>query len=402
MATYLLDQKKLINDNIFLYEQRLNSQYTRFLDKSPLFVKYFSISNLETSADLGFQTVDRILGPSSPIKFKEIKDLPMYGIEQILLDLSAEDQGLDTDYEGEGIMLPNTVKPVPNDFFMINHLDKNYLFMVNKIAYDTIKSNNFYKVTFNVRSLDGQEVLWLNEQVTEKYSCIFTNIGTKDKCLIKDDEIDLILKLDNTYTKIADRYKMFFYDKKFNAFMFTADMTMFPDRYYDRYLSYFINDHQLFNKKNDYETFYLTTERMDHHFILEYHDSFYKSVEDTSKRHLTEFKFDKLTIIDITSIFSLYRDFKVKDIKLGSGNSFYVPMDLVTRIMNNNTLDSDTIVWETIIKFFNNELTTIYNLKLNKLEDYHSYFAYDFESYVLMPILLYIIRLSYLSFMSAK
>jgi hypothetical protein len=401
MAAFLLDEKKLLNENIFLHEQRLNSQYTRFLDKNQTYVNYFNINNIESTADIGFQDVERVLGPNSPVRYKEIKDLPMYGIDQILLDLSAEDQGLDTNFEGDAIILPNTVKPLPNDFFTITYLNQDYLFMVISVAYDTIKSNNFYKITFNVKALDTEAQL-LAAQTTEKYNCIFTNIGTKDKCLIKSDEIGLLLQLNEAYSKIAERYKMFFYSTKYNAFMFEDEVRMptNTDKYYDRYLSHFINEHQLFNEKNNYKSFYLTTERMDHRFTLEYHDSIYRAVELNKRNLLGAFKYQKFTITDMTSIFSIYRDYRVRDIKLGKGDEFYVPMELITNIVNNKITDADPVSWETLVKYFNNSIDSIYGLKLDKLGDYHSYVSYDLESFIIIPILLYILKTQYVNYMA--
>lgn len=144
----ILQDKVFLNANIFQFEKRLESQYTIFLDKIPTFVTYYHISVNNSMTDSGFLNVDEIVGNDSPIKFQKIDDFPIYGIEAIQLDLSDEDEGLNSSYESEGIILPNTIKPLPNDYFTITYLSKEYIFMVNNIDYDTIKSNNFDK--FNI------------------------------------------------------------------------------------------------------------------------------------------------------------------------------------------------------------------------------------------------------------
>ena len=45
------------------------------------------------------------------IDYSEIKDFPVYGLDPVQLRLEDMDQGLDTSYEGELLILPNTIKP---------------------------------------------------------------------------------------------------------------------------------------------------------------------------------------------------------------------------------------------------------------------------------------------------
>ena len=44
---YLIQDRQFINENIFKFEQRLDSQYNRFLNKNPSFVTYYNISGNE-------------------------------------------------------------------------------------------------------------------------------------------------------------------------------------------------------------------------------------------------------------------------------------------------------------------------------------------------------------------
>lgn len=217
---YLLDEKKMINDNIFLYEERLNSQLSRFLEKSPTFVTYYHINDNESTVDLGFQNIERILGPNSPVRFNEIKDFPIYGIDQIILSLSDELQGVDSSYEGDAIILPNTITPYPNDMFTVNYLDQTYLFMVTEVAYDTIKSNNYYKITFTVKSMDQTHIDYLTNQTNDKFHCILDNIGTKEKAIIRSDDLDQLILLNEIYKNIAEYFKLLFFNAKYNSFLF--------------------------------------------------------------------------------------------------------------------------------------------------------------------------------------
>ena len=118
---FKFDEKALINNNIFKYEDKLNSQYTRFLDQTPTYVTYYNINSIETTVDLGFSNVEKILGNGSPIKYSEVKNLPVYGMEQIQLQLDEDEEGLNSSFDAELIILPDTIQPYPDDFFIIEH-----------------------------------------------------------------------------------------------------------------------------------------------------------------------------------------------------------------------------------------------------------------------------------------
>ena len=133
MGSFIKDEN-FLNDNIFLFEKRLGSQYSIFFDgKTPTFVTYYHINNINSIADSGFLNVENILGPESPIRFQKIESFPLYGIESIKPDLVDEDEGLNSNFDGEAIALPNTIKPLPNDFFTINYLDNTFLFMEDSL-----------------------------------------------------------------------------------------------------------------------------------------------------------------------------------------------------------------------------------------------------------------------------
>ena len=202
MGGFIFDEQNFINNNAFKFEDRLNSQVARFLDKSPTYVTYYHISDIESTVDLGFSNIDGLLGDESPLRFNEIKDFPVYGLDPVQLRLEDMDQGLDTSYEGELLILPNTIKPTPNDFFTINYMSKDFIFMVTGVDYDTVKSNNYYKIDFSVKDIDYEVLEKLKMQVTDKYSCINTNIGTDDKAIIQSDLHIALKQVKEVYNNI--------------------------------------------------------------------------------------------------------------------------------------------------------------------------------------------------------
>lgn len=394
---YLLDEKKMINDNIFLYEERLNSQLSRFLEKSPTFVTYYHINDNESTVDLGFQNIERILGPNSPVRFNEIKDFPIYGIDQIILSLSDELQGVDSNYEGEAIVLPNTITPYPNDMFTVNYLDQTYLFMVTEVAYDTIKSNNYYKITFTVKAMDETHKGYITNQTSDKFHCILDNIGTKEKAIIRSDDLDQLILLNEIYKNIAEYFKLLFFNAKYNSFLFK---NVDGIKIYDKYMTEFINKFEIFNEKKNYSTLMLVNEDKSQTLYLEYHNSIYRAIELCDKKLITNYVYSLAYVSNQYSVFNFYRDRNVRSIILGNGEIPYIRTQIIDNIKNSFIDENESVCVNTIVKFFDKKINTVYDLDREKLKDYMNYMSYDFETFILTPLLLYILKYSYNKFMS--
>ena len=81
MAYLFPGEQNFLNNNIFKFEDRINSQYTRFLDRPPTYTTYYKINDIESTVDTGFNNIERMLGQNSPINYNEIKNFPIYNID---------------------------------------------------------------------------------------------------------------------------------------------------------------------------------------------------------------------------------------------------------------------------------------------------------------------------------
>jgi len=393
---HLIDEKRFINNNIFKYEERMNSQYSRFLDKTPTFITYYNINNITSITDTGFLNVERIIDYNSPIRFKRIDDLPIYGLDTILLDLTDDEIGLDTSYDGEVVILPNTIRPLPNDCFTITYLDSNYLFMVTTVNYDTIKSNNYYKISFVIRSLTPDIKNQLLLQVEEVYNCVLTNIGTQEKCIIRSDIYEKIILMNEMYKEICEKYKILFYNIRYNSFMYIDEISHI--KYYDKYLTFFINKHQLFNERYEYDTLFLVNEDDNHKFPLEYDKSFYHILEKNKKSMIPEhINYATGSVANTSSIFRYYNDVYVKSIYFSDIGLPYIDDILINSIIN--SIPSDKVSYKTIIDYFNNNVNVIDTFDMGPLAE-NDYIEYDLNSFILIPMLLFILRVYYNKFMA--
>lgn len=384
----LLNTKTYIDENIFKYEERLSSQYNIFLDKSPTFTIYYHINNLNSITDTGFQNIEKVLGKDSPIRFQKIKDFPIYGIDTMKLDLQDDEEGLNISYEGEGIILPNTIVPMPNDFFIITYLGKRYVFMVTGINYDTIKSNGFYSINYQLKSIDDTDFEEMEDQVLENYTCIYDNIGTEDKCLLQDDELEIYKKLDDLYTKLVTRYKVLFYSKRFNSLLFHGTNQKYI---YDKYLTHFVEENKLLNMPDDYDTMVLCNEDYVKEFDLEYELSFYNCIEEKNRDDLKPARAMDINITYPNSVFTQYSANNIKSVWfIPSGGYEYVRDDFIRNIHHNTMPKIKHPIEELLIKYFNDGIESISMINIEELSKYR--IKYDRKDFILVPVLLFILR----------
>ena len=389
MAGFLFDETSFVNNNVLLHEDRMGSQLTRFLDKSPTFVTYFHINTNETTVDSGLLTVERILGDNSPVRFNKINSLPIYGIESIVLQLE-NDGVLDSSYDGgEAILLPGTVEPLPNDYFLIDYMDSRFLFMVTNVDYDTIKSNNFYKITFSLKSIDDEKLNDLNAQTKEEYHCISTNIGTEDRVFIESGDFEKMRGLEQAYANLTNHFKQLFYSNRYNKFTFTRD----DIQIYDPYMTHFIFRHSLFQEKNTYNSLFTKAEKNHPSFYQEYESSIYSAMEKLDPSVNVNDKYILQPITDLQSIFQFYRDSTTRSVQLGSATHYANYLETIV-------VDEDQFnMGELVNKHLNGEITSIVNLPLDKLSRYYTWMTYSRESFTYVPLILFVLRYHYNKFM---
>ncbi len=375
------------------------------------------------------------------IKYKEIKDFPVYGLDSVQFDLEDDDEGLNISYDSELVILPNTIKPLPNDFFIVNHLGKDFLFMVTSVNYDTIKSNNYYKIGYTIKSLDAESTEKVKKQVDEVYNCIVENIGTEDKCLIREEDYELIKYLSKVYRNISKRYLLYFYDTKYNSFLYT-DKNGF--RAYDRYLTYFIQENNLFNERGDHNTIMLCNEDETQDFYPEYDQSIYKVFELRKPKYIRMYKFVCTCVENRYSTFNFYRDYTVKSVRFRHGNicylhepfleilkrgtidehpedpidpgfgvtpedpidpgfgvtppDFYEPIDPDMGVDHHVCNKDFTEIDNVIVGYMHNKISSIRNIDLEELDSL-LYFDDSWDIFIKIPLLLYALKHYYKEFM---
>lgn len=387
---FFVNEQKMVEENTFQYEDKIKSPTARLIDTNQTYCIYYHINIDETTTDEGFKDVASIIGHRSPIRFNRIEDFPIYGMDQIVLQLQDSDQGLDTSYESEAIILPGTIKPVQNDFFIIPTLKDSYIFRVTDIQYDNIMPDNFYKINFKLEYIDGVKLEELNKQIVSDNICVLENIGTENRCIIEKKEFVEIQEIEKMYREIVSFYKAMFYNDRHNVFLCPHDGYYI----YDPLQTEFINKHNLFNEKNNFQVIILTDQYDDPKRKLKYNKSLYKFIESKRLELLTRFPYIKRSGISVKeSSFNRWHDTSVNmiDIPIGVVNEceYIFSEEFVDAIKYNSDIVGDYA--NLIQRYLREKELKLSDIPLT-LDDELIYMNDCLEVFFFTPVIMYIIK----------
>lgn len=398
----ILNEQKFVDDNIFQYENRLNTQVSRFLDKSPIFTEYFHIDANETTVDGGYKDVEELIGSRSPIKYQKIDNFPIYGLDAIMLSLNDGDEGLNGDYSGDAVILPNTVKPLQDDFFIIKHVKGPFLFRVTAVEYDNIRPDNFYKISFKLEYLDEEKIALLNNQVKESFTCVLQNVGTENNCIIEESYYEKLQEIDAMYSDMVNTYKVIFYNDRHNCFIGEHGPEV---KLFDPLMSLFINKHKLLNHKNDLSTLLLSDGFTDPKRQIKYEKSIWRFFERRDSSLSREFNYmtipskerkdssfarwyeDTIYIVDIPTLVNMEGKYNI------------LPIDIANIFKFNGPTDSPYV--DMMRRFIRNEEFSIYDIPTDLNEKLLGLDANE-EYFFFTPILMYIIQTVVNDFLKTK
>lgn len=307
-----VEKSQFIQKNIDIYTKNRLGQYSKFLSSSPTFVTYYHRNMVESRQDVGTGGIEAENGARSPIRFNKIINLPVYNMPELHPDLTYDETGADIELDcSDLVLLPNTIKPNEGDFFIVQLPGSvEYLFRVNNFNFNTIQSNDFYRFDADVKFIGNhaEERYGLVHQVVETFITVFENIGTEDKCFIREGDVDYVNGLSDLFYKLREYYFNAFYIRDLNTFSFmTGSFSEFgrPLWRYDPYVEKFINESGIFFDENEEHALVLTpADVMDDDFKLKYSQTLYDAVFKHNIEMLRPYEYMVTTII--TSLVSMF------------------------------------------------------------------------------------------------
>lgn len=386
---FLVNERKLVEDVSFQFENRIKSPASRFIDTTPVFVTYYHLAVDESTVDEGFLDINNTVGKKSPLRFNKIENFPLYGINPIVLNLQDDDQGLDSSYEDDAIILPGTIKPITNSYFTIPTLKDAYVFKVTNIQYDSIMPDNYYKIDFKLEYIDALKMHELDNQSIKEFNCILENIGTENTCILETATFEKIKKVEAMYHNIAEFYHGMFYNERHNVFLGIDEEGRLL---YDPYQTEFINKHRLFTEKNSITSMILTDQIEDPKRAIKYAKSIYRYFELRDLRLLSNFTYQtRPGMSELTSSFYRWHDTNVDIIdycprKVSARE--ILPEEFKLAIKMNTEVE--TVYANFIKKYLRHEEIKIEDIPLDLDEDL-LYLNNDLEVFFYTPLIMYII-----------
>ena len=239
-------QKTTVNSLVDGFKQKLNNPYYKFIDKNKTIVTYYNLNKMKSTLDESLKTEYSRLGNTSPLRFNKINGMFLYGLERITTNLDMGDFGLESsDIEGEAYILPNTIEPIPNDYFIIDYIKGRLLFKVISVTMDTLENdNNFWKIDYKLDRLDDVDI---EKLVVEEFEMLVDNVGTQYKTVIRKDDYDFISNVETVLDKLKNYYNELFYNDRVQTYTFTHK----GKNFYDPFMIEFFIRHNILQRGNE-------------------------------------------------------------------------------------------------------------------------------------------------------
>ena len=386
---------KTIDNLVEGAKSRLNNPFYIYGDRKPTIVTYYNINHNASTIDKGSSTLYDDIGQNSSLRFNKIENFHLYGIEKINVNLDVGEYGLESPIEGEALILPNTIVPVPGDMFIINHvIDKPYLFMVTGIGIDTLYTGaNFYKISYKLTRTDMDALTSLETvQTIKRFTYKAGNVGTTLTPLIESNQAELIDKIEDNIDTLLNYYMNLFYKNSVQNFILEYQHMYL----YDPYLIEFMIRNKLFALSGNNYFHVEQAVYIGDTFALEYDHSIFKDIEIKKSNMRLNSVYpvpiddpNSLLVDRLESYYKLSNKVMYKDY---DNPINWLDMDLLDRVINNKLYDEDSNLYyrNLLILYMNNKEFDITDKIMNSIMDLE--FNYTKELFYMIPILVFILK----------
>lgn len=289
----IFDERSMMDDNIFKYEQRFKAQTSKFIENGAMLVTYWTIADNQTTVNRGMRDIEELFGDKAPLRFNRIRNFPVYGFGASNPENTDEANVEDINISGECIIIPGTIVPNPNDFFTINHYkggEVKAVYQVVNVDYDCMHRENYYKIRYRLHSTTQRVLDWLEKQTVGNYNTDLNAIGTNLNPIIEEDTFILKTQVQQMVNQMIQSYRGMFYDSRHNCFLFYNQER--GERWFDMCANEFIAKHSLMNPPNSSKVIVLHSKLEEKQFGFYYNNSIYNWLElGAPKRLLRKFHF---------------------------------------------------------------------------------------------------------------
>lgn len=306
----IYDENSAVKGQIYKYDKWLHNRINKYTGEARTLVTYFSINDQHTTDSLGLNDAYQILGIDSPFRWDCIEDFPLLGMAQIAPENGTTPSTTIRNYNfsGNATVIPGTVMPKENDFFIVNHLKMTHLIRITEVTQDGLNTDGSYRITYSLFSTQPADVQQLRSQVVKYYKCDLQTIGAEDLTpVIGKEDYELRHRLIKMVDDMVENYIANYYDHTHNCFILRLNgMALF-----DMCANAFMAKTGIMIRDNAHGNIVLNENKMnvnsaDYH----YQRSVYKWIErDAPIRYLDRFKYRMVSSLEFpNSSFYNYGD----------------------------------------------------------------------------------------------
>lgn len=222
MAGLIYDEQSLVDQQMYKYDKFLHSRINKYTGSGRTIVKYWNINDAQTSTSLGLNTHYQILGTDSPLRYDEIDNMILIGFSPLTPTDAQASTSTVRNYvlNGEAYIIPGTIMPKENDFFIVKHINMNNLFRVTQVTQDGLNTDGSYRINYELFSTNPQEIQWVKKQTVGNFIMDLQTIGGEDLTpVIGKEDHEYRSRLISMINDMIENYISRFYDNTHNCFL---------------------------------------------------------------------------------------------------------------------------------------------------------------------------------------
>jgi hypothetical protein len=292
MTGLIFDEQSLIDEHVYKYDKFLHNRINKYTGAGRIIIKYWSINDTNTSTSMGFNTHYQILGNDSPLRYDEIDNMCLLGFSPLQPEEKQASTSTARNYGlgGEAFVIPGTIMPKENDFFIVKHINMNHLFRVTQVTQDGLNTDGSYRINYELFSTNPLEIEKLYKQTIGHYIMDLQTIGGEDLTpVISVEDHELRSRLIKMVNDMIENYVSRYYDNTHNCFILHLNgRTLF-----DVCGNMFMSKHGVMINDDTNGNIVLNPNKIrDQRLDFLYQKSPYKWIErDAPQRYLDSFKY---------------------------------------------------------------------------------------------------------------
>ena len=310
MGNLIFDERATIDGQLYKYDKVLHSRIMKYTGDGRTIVTYFNINDDRTTDSFGLNDIYQTLGKDSPLRYNRIDELPILQFSPLQPQDTQASTTTVRNYEivGEAYVIPGTIQPKENDFFIVKQLNMNHIFRVSAVGQDGLNTDGSYKISWQLFSTNPNEIEWIYKQTVAEFKTDLQTIGGNDLTpIIGKQDYEHRSRLIQMVNDMVDNYVSRFYVQRHNCLICRVN----GESLFDPCGNMFMAKHGLLINDNAYGNLVLNEDKLHMHDIKAlYEKSPYKWIErDAPIRYLDTFKYHIMDSYNfVESSFPMYGD----------------------------------------------------------------------------------------------